>query len=178
MIATLVPLLLSLALAFAPHAHAQQAHASGQLPVHGIFIPGVQLAGVKLGDTQARVQTVLGKNYRLCNPADAAILCKEPVWLYEYPRGEPFGVATKFHNGKVVAVFTLGAILGWKTADGLKTFDPVSAIYDLYQSPIYTKCLGFEALSMRKAGIVSSFYTASGVVYGFALTLGKEPICQ
>src|SRR5581483_6346579 len=67
---------------------------------------------------------------------------------------------------------------GLKTSDGLKMYDPVSNIYSFYETPIYTKCIGFEAFSMRKGSITSSFYTASGVVYGFALTAPGEAICQ
>jgi hypothetical protein len=176
-LATLVALLLSLALVATPHAHAQSSHAAGQLPTRGVFKPGVSLAGVKLGDSMTRVKTVLGTNYTLCTVANSK-LCREPVWLYEYTRGEPLGVATKFHKGKVTAIFTLGAIAGWKTAEGLKMGDPVSNIYNLYETPVYTKCIGFEALSMKKGTVTTSFYTASGVVYGFALTAPTEAICQ
>jgi hypothetical protein len=174
----LVALLASLALVFAPHAHATQAHASGQLPARGVFVWGQTIAGIGLGYTQTRVTAVLGKNYRLCDPKDMGELCREPVWFYQYGRGEPLGLAVKFHNGKSVAVFTLGAIQGWKTRDGLKIADPVSAIYSLYQTPIYTKCLGFEALSAKAGKNTTSLYTASGVVYGFALTSPGEKICQ
>ena len=169
----MVAVLLSLALALVPHAHAK---AQGQLPTRGVFVPGVSLVGVKLGDTQTKVKATLGANYSICPTENK--LCKEPVWLFEYTRGEPLGVAVKFHNGKVSAVFTLGAIAGWKTKEGLKMGDPVSNIYSFYQTPIYTKCIGFEALSMRKGTITSSIYTASGVVYGFALTAPTEAICQ
>ena len=170
-------LLLSLALAVVPHAHSQQSHTAGQLPTRGVLKPGVSLAGVKIGDTMTRVKTVLGANFTLCTVATSK-LCTEPVWLFEYNRGEPLGVATKFHNGKVSAVFTLGVIEGWKTAEGLKMGDPVSNIYSFYNTPIYTKCIGFEALSMKKGTVTTSIYTASGVVYGFALTAPKEAICQ
>jgi hypothetical protein len=101
------------------------------------------------------------------------------VWFFQYTRGEPLGIAVKFHNGKTVAVFTLGALTGWKTNAGLKMYDPVSTIYTIYPAAaIYTKCIGFEALSMRTAKSTSSFYTASGVVYGFALTAATEKVCQ
>jgi hypothetical protein len=170
-------LVLTLALALVPGVQARPAHVAGQLPTRGIFVPGVSLAGVKLGFTQARVKAALGSNYRLCTIANSS-LCKEPLWLYEYQRGEPLGVAVRFHNKIVTAVFTLGAIQGWKTSEGLKMYDPVSNIYSLYETPIYSKCIGFEAFSMKKGGSLSSFYTASGVVYGFALTAPGEAICQ
>ena len=173
-----VPLLLSLAFGPTPHAQAQKARASG-LPAHGIVSPGVKLAGIKLGFTQTQVTAVLGKNYTLCTPANSANLCKEPVLLYEYTRGEPLGLAVRLHKGRVGAVFTLGAVPGWKTPTGLKIYDEVTKIYKLYPAATtYTKCVGFEAISMKKGSVTSSFYTASGVVYGFALTAASEKICQ
>ena len=175
----LVALLLSLALFATPHAHAQQSRASGQLPTIGIFKPGKTLAGVGLGFTQTQVTAALGKNYSVCTTKLATVLCREPVWLFEYAHGEPLGLAVKLHGGKVVAVFTLGAIPGWKTAEGLKIYDPVSNIYKLYpKATIYTKCIGFEAFSMRTGNVTSSFYQASGVIYGFALTAPFESPCQ
>ena len=175
--ATFVALLALLALALVPAGNARTVRDSGQLPTRGIFVPGVSLAGVQLGFTQTRVKASLGANYTLCTAA-ISNLCKEPLWLFEYTRGEPLGVGVKFHNNKVSAVFTLGAVQGWKTREGLKMYDPVSNIYSLYETPIYTKCIGFEAFSMKKGTIISSFYTASGVVYGFALTSPGEAICQ
>jgi hypothetical protein len=173
--ATLIGLLAALALALVP---ATEARSAGQLPARGVFVPGVSLAGVRLGFTQAKVKAALGSGYRPCTTEMAPSLCKEPLWLYEYTRGEPLGVAVRFHNNRVTAIFTLGAIQGWKTKGGLKMYDPVSNIYSLYEVPIYTKCIGFEAFSMRKGSVTTSFYTASGVVYGFALTAPGEAICQ
>jgi hypothetical protein len=170
--------LLSPAFALTPHAQAQKTGAS-KLPTHGIFIPGVKLAGIKLGFTQTQVTAVLGKNYTLCTPANSANLCKEPVLLYEYTRGEPLGLAVRLHKGKVGAVFTLGAVPGWKTPEGLQIYDEVTKIYKLYPAATtYTKCVGFEAVSMTRGSVTSSFYTASGVVYGFALTAPSEKVCQ
>src|SRR5512146_554544 len=80
---------------------------AGQLPTRGIFVPGVSLAGIQLGVTQTRVKAALGANYTLCTKVNSPSLCKEPLWLYEYTRGEPLGVGVKFHNNKVTAVFTL-----------------------------------------------------------------------
>ena len=115
-----------------------------------------------------------GGGYRPCN----AYPCVEPTWLYFYHSGEPLGAAVRFRNNKVVAVFTLGAVPGWKSNVGVAIADPASKIYDKYGNPKYTKCIGFEALSVNQNGIVTSFYLTSGVVYGFAITGPGTSICQ
>ena len=102
---TLAGLLLTAALAVVPAVDAQNARLAGQLPTRGVFVPGVSLAGVQLGFTQTRVKAALGANYQLCTTA-ISNLCKEPLWLFEYTRGEPLGVGIKFHNNKVSAIFT------------------------------------------------------------------------
>jgi hypothetical protein len=178
----LLSLVVSLAIAFLPQAHAQSAHSAGRLPTSGVLVPGVSLAGVKIGMSQTQVKAVLGNNVYECT-TDVTLLCKEPTWLFEYTHGEPLGLAVKFHSvkggtPKVSAVFTLGAIEGWKTREGLKIGDPVSNIYSFYATPIDTLCVGFEALSARQGTVTTSFYTADGIVYGFALTTPPEKVCQ
>jgi hypothetical protein len=113
----LVALLLSSALT--PHAHPKQARAAGRLPTRGIFVPGTSPAGLELGDTIRGAKTVLGANHTLCTTTDSP-LRSEPVCLFEDTRGEPRGAAAKFHNGRVSADFTLGAIDGSRTAEGLR----------------------------------------------------------
>jgi hypothetical protein len=181
-------LLVTLALAGTLGREAQPAQATGTIPAHGIFVVGKTLAGVGLGYTQAQVKAHWGEGYTVCS---AKPLCSaaQPVWLFEYHFGEPLGVAVRFLNGKTVAVFTLGAVGvnslsaggggGWKTAEGLKITDPVSNITSFYTgATIYTTCLFYDAISMRQAGVTSSFYTASGTVYGFALSARNQPICN
>lgn len=170
-------LLLSPALAVTPHAHSRQARPAGHPPARGIFVPGTSLAGVELGDTMTRVRTVFGTGDTSCTTKNSPP-CSEAVWLFEYTRGEPLGVATTFHNGKVSAVVTLGAIDGWRTAEGLKIGGPVSSMYDTYPPTTNTKCIRFETLSMKKGTATSSIHTASGVEYGFALTAPTEAVCQ
>ena len=176
------------ALAAAAAVAARPAHAAGTIPQHGIFVVGKTLAGVGLGYTQAQVKAHWGNGYRVCT---ARPLCTaaQPVWLFEYRIGEPLGVAVRFRNGRVVSVFTLGAVGvnplstggggGWKTGEGLHITDPVSNIYSFYAAAtIQTQCLFYGALSMRQGNVISSFYTSSGTVYGFALTATGEPICN
>lgn len=178
----LLSVVVSLAIALLPHAHTQSAHATGTLPTRGVLVPGVSLAGVKIGMSQTQVKRVLGNNIHACT-SDVSLLCKEPTWLFEYTRGEPLGIAVKFHTvkggqPKVSAIFTLGAIAGWKTKEGLKIGDPISNIYNFYAAPIDTLCVGFEAFSAKQGTVTTSFYTADGIVYGFALTTAPEKICQ
>ena len=68
---------------------------------------------------------------------------------------------------------------GWKTIGGLKITDPISNIYSFYPGAMTeTHCAFYEAISMKRGNVTSSFYTSSGTVYGFALTAPSEPVCQ
>ncbi len=172
-------LVLSLAIALVPHgtaAHSAQQHATGSLPSRGVLIVGKSLGGVSLGQSPAKVKAIWGGRYKLCDKTSAP--CSDQTWLYFYPRGEPVGAATRFRNNKTVAVFTLGATTGWKTAEGLKVAEPASKVYELYGNPKYSKCIGYEALSVTRNGVVTSFYLTSGVIYGFAITVPGLTVCQ
>lgn len=167
----------AVALAVAPTAFAAQSaqeRTSGNLPSRGVLVPGKSLGGVSLGLNQARVRTMWGSRFTQCEKS----FCKDPTWLYFYPTGEPLGAATRFRNDKVIAVFTLGATTGWKSTNGLKIADPASKVYELYGNPRYTKCIGYEALSVTQGRVVTSFYLTSGVIYGFALTVPGLTVCQ
>ena len=181
-------LLVVSALALVSGESAHSANAAGTIPQRGVFVVGKTLAGVGLGYTQAQVKAHWGNGYTVCS---ARPLCTaaQPVWLFEYRIGEPLGVAVRFRNGRTVSVFTLGAVGvnplsaggggGWKTAEGLHITDPVSNLYNFYAAAtIQTQCLSYGAFSMRRGDVISSFYTSSGTVYGFALTATGEPICN
>ena len=177
MLPTVLAIVLSLAVALAPHGAAApkaQDRASGALPTRGVLVVGKSLAGVPLGATQTMVKTRWGSRYVNCIKSP----CDDPTWMYFYPSGEPVGAAVRFRNNKAVAVFTLGAVPGWKSTEGIKIADPASKVYDFYGSPKYTKCVGYEALSLTRGGVTTSFYLTSGVVYGFAITAAGVPVCQ
>jgi len=170
-------LALTLALLVVPAAlaaPASQQRAAGALPTRGVLVVGKSLAGVSLGATQTAVMTRWGSRYVNCIKSP----CADPTWMYFYPSGEPVGAAVRFRNNKAVAVFTLGAVPGWKSTEGIKIADPASKVYDFYGNPRYTKCLGYEALSLTRGGVTTSFYLTSGVVYGFAITSAGVPVCQ
>ena len=142
------------------------------LPAHGVLTPGVSLAGVRIGDTVARVKKIWGTNYKVCPD------CKWPTWYYIYSRGEPLGAAVKFKGGRVVAAFTLGAPNGWHTTEGLLMGEQIDRVTSLYGSLGWKGCIGYGAMTMRKGDVVTSIYTTGEAVYGFAITAPAEPVCQ
>jgi hypothetical protein len=165
-----VAVLLTAAVAVVPSAGARQ---EGSFPTRALFIAGTSLAGVKLGDTQAAVKARLGPRYEIFDQS------KDVIWLYEYQGGEPLGMGIRFDKKlKVVAMFTLGTPIGWKTDKGLKLFDPISNVYQYYNTTKETRCIGYDALSMGGKGSTSAFYSAAGVVYGFALVVPGQNVCQ
>jgi hypothetical protein len=162
-------------------------------------VPGQSIAGIRIGMTQSQVARLWGHSYVVCRGCGPLL-----VWLYEYPGAEPLGAAVKFSvpsatastssgklagssksttsttttsSGKVIAVFTLGSPLGWGTK-GAMMFDPVSNVYDLFGNTGDAPCIGYDALTVRIGSNTMSFYTASGVIYGFALTAPSQPACQ
>ena len=166
----MVGFVLSLVLALTSHSGAGQARATN-FPIRGVVVPGKTIGGVGIGLTEKAVRARWGRNYALCKS------CSLPTWLYEYQGGEPLGAAVKFRNDRVVAVFTLGSPAGWGLK-GVMMGDPVSNVYALFPNTGDANCIGYNALTVRLDGDTTSFYSASGVIYGYALTARSQPPCQ
>ena len=141
------------------------------LPAQGVLAPGKHLGGIELGDTQREVRARWGSRYTLC------AVCKRPTWLYTYRSGAA-GAAVSFRSGRVSAVFTLGVPRGWRTSRGVALGDPAEKVLRVYGALPWSRCIGYGAVSIRRPGVVSSIYTFGESVYGFALTLPSEPVCQ
>jgi hypothetical protein len=163
-------LVLSLVVALTSHATATQAHASG-FPIKGKVVPGKSIGAVSLGLTEAEVRARWGRNFTLCKS------CTQLTWLYTYRGGEPLGAAVKFVNNKVVAVFTLGSPAGWGLT-GIEMGDPVSNVYNLFGNTGTAQCIGYDALYVRIGTSTTAFYSAAGVIYGYALTAPTQSVCQ
>jgi len=146
---------------------------SASLPAHGVLTPGVSLAGIRVGDTIAKVKATWGNNYKICPDCS-----RGPVYYYIYGQGEPLGAAVRFRQGRVVAAFTLGSPVGWHTAEGLLMGQQINAVTQLYGQVLWHVCIGYGAMSMRNGNTVTSIYTTGEAVYGFAITALNEPICQ
>ncbi len=168
----MVAFVLSIALALVSHSSAHQARAATHFPSRGVVVPGVSFAGIKLGDTEQRVRAVWGNSFTSCG------YCKDTTWLYEYRGGEPLGAAARFRNNRLVAVFSLGSPAGWKTDKGLFMGDPIANVYQYYPSTGTTRCIGFDAITAKTGKSVTAFYSAAGVVYGFAMVVPGMTVCQ
>ena len=142
------------------------------LPAQGVLAPGKHLGGVELGDTQREVRARWGSRYTVC------AVCRRPTWLFTYRTGNPAGAAVVFRSSRVAAVFTLGVPRGWRTTRGVRLGDPAVKIENVYGALPWSRCIGYGALSIRRPGAVASIYTFGESVYGFALTLPGEPVCQ
>jgi hypothetical protein len=169
-------------------------------PSKGVVVPGRSIGGITLGMTEQQVEQRWGHNFVVCTKCGPNL-----VWLFEYPGSEPLGAAIKFGvpasssaaptsptktasktstaspklnpAAKVVAVFTLGSPTGWGTK-GAMMYDPVSNVYNLFGNTGDSQCIGFDALTVRIGASTMSFYTASGVIYGYALTAPSQSPCQ
>lgn len=166
----LLPFALALALVL-PTAAPATPLVQSAVPARGVLAPGKSLGGVKLGDTTAAVRARWGGRYELCR------VCERTTWLYTSPLRRT-GAAVSFRSGRVTAVFTLGAPIGWRTTQGLRLGDPTTQALSLYKGFAWNGCIGYGALSMRRPSVVTSIYTYGESVYGFALTRPSEPVCQ
>ena len=143
----------------------------GALPRNGVFVRGVSLAGIHLGDTKAQVRAAWGDDFQPC------ATCDRPSWYFTFA-DEPVGAAVVFRQGRVDAVFTLGSVFGWRTREGLGIGELIQRLVDVYPQTTVRECAGYAAFTQRSPGAVSSIYVDGEVVYGFALTRPSEPVCQ
>jgi hypothetical protein len=145
------------------------------LPRAGLLVSGESLAGVKLGDSKAKVEALWGRGFTVCGG------CKPAMWLYLYPPpADPVGAGVEFRNGRVVAVFTLGGPSGWHTETGIRVGqildNPTGATSD---AGTWQTCAGYSAKSTRTTSdAVTSILTQGAAVYGFALTRPSVSPCH
>jgi hypothetical protein len=179
---------------------------SANFPSKGVVIPGQTIGGISIGMTEAEVIQHWGHNYTVCTSCGSNLVWlftypgAEPLGagVKFNVKASSAGVKATTTKGsttkgkvtttapttpalnpaaRAVAVFTLGSPLGWG-AKGAMMFDPVSNIYNLFGNTGDAQCIGYDALTVRVGANTMSFYTASGVIYGYALTAPSQPACQ
>jgi hypothetical protein len=144
---------------------ASAAAGDSPLPHHRVLVPATSLGDVRLGEPERAVRAHLGTTYRVCAH------CRETTWYFD-------AVGVSFRRARVSAVFTLGSPPGWRTREGLRLGAGIGRVRELYGPVRSTLCIGYMALSMRRARAVTSIYATGESVYGFALTRPGEPVCQ
>ncbi|HEY4348894.1 MAG TPA: hypothetical protein VGM80_15025 [Gaiellaceae bacterium] len=148
------------------------AHAA-VLPHKGVLVSGRSLAGVKLGDSMAKVRALWGAHFTRCPYSPV-------MWCYLYPPpNDPVGAGVQFAGGKVVAVFTLGSPTGWRTDNGLRVGETLDAEFatGTGDGSRWLSCSGYSAKATRTGTSVTSILTQGASVYGFALTRPSVSPC-
>jgi hypothetical protein len=150
------------------------AHHVAALPKRGVLVSGASLAGVRLGDTMAKVKALWGGRFTRCRD------CKPRMWFYLYPPpDDPVGAGVEFDGGRVVAVFTLGAPSGWHTETGIRVGQILSSQFDGKPKSKWLSCAGYSAqLTRSSTNSVTSILTQGAAVYGFALTRPSVSPCH
>jgi hypothetical protein len=144
---------------------------TGALPLHGTFVPGTSLGGLRLGDSPMHVVSTWGRKFGVCAG------CARPTWYYNYTAYEPQGAGVSFAGKHVVQLFTLWSPTGWRTPQGLRTGDPATRMRALYGRLSSVTCNGYDAYELVRPRSVTSFYVVNGKVWGFGLSRPAVPQC-
>ena len=114
----------------------------------------------QLGDTEAEVRALLGPGLR---PLLRTATVK--TWLYLYPTGDPFGAGVRFRDGRVIAVFTLGAPTGWRDDEGVRVGQLLEPQEPGEGDETWRGCLGLrrEVEARRRGGVVGAHAGPRGV---------------
>jgi hypothetical protein len=145
--------------------------ASAAPPRAGVLVPGKSLGGLTLGASPSQVRAAWGARYGRCRG------CRKPTWYFNFAAFEPQGAGVTFSRGRVVAIFTLWAPPGWRTAQGLTIGDEASRAAALHRG-LRINCGTYYALTRDSPRAVTSIYVHDEKVWGFGLSRPREPVCR
>jgi hypothetical protein len=140
-------------------------------PDAGVFVPGRSLGGVALGASLDDVVAAWGRAYGRCRS------CAGETLYFNRFAFRPEGAGVELARGRVVAVFTLWAPPGWRTADGLAIDEPALRLQATYRPLRRTACRGYDAFVLPGSGARSVVYVVDGDVWGFALLDRGHAVC-
>ena len=140
-------------------------------PDAGVFVPGRSLGGIFLGASRADVVAAWGAAFGRCRG------CSTETLYFNRFAFRPDGVAVALRAGKVVAVFTLWAPAGWRTAQGLRVDEPLLRLEATYRPLRLVRCAGYEAYLLPGSAPRSVVYVLDERVWGFALLAEGHPVC-
>lgn len=145
--------------------------AGAALPDAGLFVPGNSLGGISLGASRAAVVAAWGGAFGRCRS------CSTETLYFNRYAFRPDGAAVALRAGKVVAVFTLWAPAGWRTAQGLRIDEPLLRREATYRPLRRVRCGAYEAFLLPGSGARSVVYVVDERVWGFALLGKSQPVC-
>lgn len=140
-------------------------------PDAGVFVPGRALGGISLGSSRADVVAAWGRAFGRCRD------CSTETLYFNRYAFRPDGAGVALRAGRVVAVFTLWAPLGWRTAQGLRIDEPLLRLEATYRPLRRVRCAGYEAFLLPGSGPRSVVYVVDERVWGFALLGESHPVC-
>jgi hypothetical protein len=138
------------------------------LPSPGLFVPGVALGGVGLGDTQAEVRRHVGTDYGVCRG------CAATTWYFTYRRFDDHGLAVEFSHRRVSAAYTLWQPPGWRGPGGLRLGAPEGAVTASVPGVVPIACSGYTALMQGR----SAYLIVRGRLWGFGLFRQGSSPCR
>jgi len=141
-------------------------------PNPGVLVPGKSLGGLRLGASEAQVEAAWGRAYGRCTS------CRHTTWYFNFFAFQPRGAGVEFQGGRAVALFTIHQPLGWSTTSGLSLGEPVWRVRALYPRLGRRKCNGYDALVLRRAATVTSFYILEERLWAFGLSRRGVQICR
>jgi hypothetical protein len=140
-------------------------------PDAGVFVPGRSLGGVTLGSSLEDVVAAWGRAYGRCRG------CAAETLYFNRFAFRPEGAGVELVRGRVVAVFTLWAPPGWRTAQGLAIDEPSLRLQATYRALRRSPCRGYDAFVLPGSRARSVVYVVDGDVWGFALLTRGHAVC-
>ena len=140
-------------------------------PDAGVLVPGRSLGGVRLGSSLDDVTAAWGRAYGRCRR------CAAETLYFNRFAFRPEGAGVELRRGRVVAVFTLWAPVGWRTAQGLAIGEPELRLRSTYAPLQRTACRGYDAFALPGSGPRSVVYVVEGDVWGFGLLARGHSVC-
>jgi hypothetical protein len=149
------------------------AAASAALPRHGVLVPGVSLAGVRLGMTPAQVRATWGLTFGVCRS------CSARTWYFNYDPYQPQGAAVRFRRGRVDAVWTLWSPPGWHTQDSKLRLGLVEPqVHGVLGALVTIPCGSYIALILTRKSATTVYYVFGGKLWGFGLSRPGASPCH
>jgi hypothetical protein len=147
------------------------AAAAVSLPHAGVLVPGHSLAGVRIGETAAQVQTALGA-HGTCTG------CATTTWYFTYGPFTQSGLAVELMGGRVSAVYTIWQPPGWHGPRGMRIGAPEVEVAARAGPVVPFNCPGYIAYVVDVGRVRTAYYIVNGQLWGFGLVRAPKSPCR